>query len=102
MRRFALGLRSGKRALNDGRQFLQVEWLGQIIEGAALCRRDRRQNRVLRAHHHDRKIGPHALDARDEIEAVFVGQNDIGDDEIALAGRNQRHSPAAVPVVRTS
>ena len=34
------------------------------------------------------KIGPHALDARDQIEAVLVGQHDIGDDEIALARRH--------------
>ena len=84
--RFAFGCASA-RCTTDG-QFLQIERLGQIVERAAFGRRDRRQDRVLRAHHDHRKLGTDALDARNQIEAVFVRQNDVGDDEVAVAGRN--------------
>ena len=81
-------MRAGQRALHHAGQFLQVEGLGQIFERAALGRGDGGEKRVLRAHHHDGQIGPHALDARDQIEAAFVGQHHIGDDQIALARRD--------------
>ena len=43
-----------------------------------------------------------AFDARQQIECVLVRHDHIGDDEIALAWVTQRHSVAALPVVRTS
>ena len=39
----------------------------------------------LRAHHDDRQFRADAADARDEVQAVFIGHDDIGDDDIALA-----------------
>ncbi len=86
-------MRRGQRALHHRCQFLQVERLGQIVEGAALGRGDRGQDGVLRAHDDDRKIRTHALDAGQQIEAVLVRQHDVGDDKIALAGRDPAPQP---------
>ena len=73
------------RAVHHADQFVEVEGFRQIFVSAALRRRDRRLQRVLRAHDDNRKVRPRALDARDEIEGIFVGHDHVGDDEIALA-----------------
>ena len=80
-------LRAGsERARETTRDDLgQIEGLRQIFECALLGGRKRRHQRVLRAHHDDRQIGPELLDARDEIEGVFVRHDDIGDDDVAFA-----------------
>ena len=72
---------AGESAADDRDQLLQIERLWQIFVSAALRRRDRGEDSVLRAHHHDRKIGTHPLDARQQIEGVLVGQHHIGDDD---------------------
>ena len=81
--RALLRLRHG--AADDGDQFLEVERLGQILVSAALRCADRGHERVLRAHHHDRQVRPQLLDARQQIEGVFVRHHHVGDDEIAVA-----------------
>ena len=48
------------------------------------------------------RSGRMLLDARQQIEGVVVGHDDVGDDEIALALATQRHSAAPLPVARTS
>ena len=83
----------GERASDDRHQFAQVEGLGQIFVGAALGGLDRGHEGVLRAHDDDRQIGPHPLDARQEVESVVVGHDDVGDDEIALARRHPSPKP---------
>ena len=85
-RRDGLGTRQGAR--DNGNQLLQVEGLGQIFKGAALSGGDGGEQRVLGAHHQDRQIGPHALDAGDLVKAGLIGQDNVGNDEVALACRN--------------
>ncbi len=87
-RAVALCLRALQCPRHHAGQFLQVEGLGQIFERAAFGRGDRGQKRILRAHHQDGQIGTHALDARNKIEAAFIRQHHVGDDQIALARRN--------------
>ncbi len=74
-----------ERALHGSDQAGDVERLRQILEGAALGRPDRGQQRVVGAHHDDRQVGAELLDARQEVEAVLVGQAHVGDHDIALA-----------------
>ncbi len=74
-----------QRAVDDGEQVAEVEGFGQILEGAALGRLHGGGQRRLRAHDDDREFRADAADARDEVEAVFIGHDDIGDDDIALA-----------------
>ena len=81
-------LRLGQRASDDRHQFLQVEGFGQIFVGAALRGLDRGHEGVLRAHDDDRQVGTHPFDARQQFEGVVVGHHHVGDDEIALAGRD--------------
>ena len=86
LRRLARALlRLGQRAPDDRDQLLQVERLRQIFVGAALGGADRRHERVLRAHHDDRQIGPQLLDARQQVERVLVRHHHVGDDQIAVA-----------------
>ncbi len=79
-------LRLGERAPDDGDEFAQVEGLWQIFVSPALGRLDRGHERVLRAHHDDRQVRPHPLDAGQKVESIVVGHHDVGDDEIALSG----------------
>ena len=81
--RAALGFRQGPP--DDRDQLLQIERLGQIFVGAFLGRRDGRHQRILGAHDDNRQVRPQLLDARNEIEGVLVGHDDVGDDQIALA-----------------
>ena len=78
----------GQRPLDDADELAQVERLGQIFEGATLGRLDRGHQRVLRAHDDDPQLRADLLDARDQVEAVLVRHDDVGDDEVALAVRN--------------
>ena len=84
----------GERTSDDRHQFAQVEGLGQIFVGAALGGLDRGDEGVLRAHDDDRQIGPHPLDARQEVKSVVVGHDDVGDHEIALARRHPSPEPS--------
>jgi len=75
-------------AAHDGDQLVDVERLGQVFEGTAFRRLDRRQDGVLRAHHDDAQFRADFLDARNQVEAVFIGHDDVGDDDVALARRH--------------
>ena len=77
--------RRRQRAVHHRDQFVEVERLGQVFEGAALGGAHRRQQRRLRAHDDDAQVGPELADARHEVEAVLVGHHHVGDDELALA-----------------
>ena len=56
--------------------------------GAAFGRANCGHEGVLRTHHNDRQIGARLPDARNQIEGIFVGHDDIGDDQIAVALRD--------------
>ena len=75
----------GEGAADDGQQFLQVERLGQVFEGAALGGLDRGHQRGLGAHDDHAQLGADAPDAGDEVEPVLVRHDDVGDDEVAFA-----------------
>ena len=86
LRRAGARLRRHRQGAADHRQqFLQIEWLGQVFEGAALGRLHRRHQRRLRAHHHHAQVRPDLADARNQVEAVLVRHDHVGDDQIALA-----------------
>ena len=87
----ALGL--GERPPDDSDQFAQVEWLWQVLVSATLGGLDRGHERVLGAHDDDRQVGPHPLDAREQIEGVVVRHHDVGDHEVAFARRHPAPQP---------
>ena len=76
---------SGQRPLDDADQLAQIKRLGEIFERTPLGRLDRGQQSVLRTHDDNAQLRADLLDARDQIEAVFVRHDHIGDDEVALA-----------------
>ena len=39
----------------------------------------------MRAHNDDRQVGANALDTRQQLEAVFIGHDDVGDNQITFA-----------------
>ena len=81
-------VRRAQRPLDDADQLAQVERLRQVFERAPLGRLDRGQQRVLRAHDDDAQLRADLLDARDQVEAVLVRHDHVGDDEVALAVRD--------------
>ncbi len=81
-------LRRRQGAFDDVDQFVEVERLWQVLEGAPLRRLDGGHERVLRAHHDDPQVGTELADARDEVEPVLVRHHHVGDDQIALAVRD--------------
>ncbi len=81
-----LDLRLLKGTADDARQFLQIEGLGQIFISPLLRGLDRGHERVLRAHDKDWQFRTQLFHARQNVEDVFVRHDDIGNDEIAVAG----------------
>ena len=77
--------RHRQRARHNRQQFLQIEWLGQIFEGAALGRLHRGDQRRLCAHDHHPQVGPNPADARDQVQPVLVGHHHIGDHQVTFA-----------------
>jgi hypothetical protein len=78
-------LRLAQSAPDYRDEFLEVEGFGEVFVGAALGRLDRGGEGVLRAHDDDRQVGPDLLDARDQLEGVFVRHDHVGDHHIAVA-----------------
>ncbi len=78
-----------QRVGNGARQLLQIERLGKVFERPLLGRPDRRGKRVLRGkhdHRHARQLGD---DLGHHVEAVAVGQHDIGDQHIGHEAAEQ-------------
>ena len=93
-------MRSGQGPLDDTDQLAEVKWLREIFKRAPLRRFDGRQQCVLRAHDDDAQLRADFLDTRDQIEAVLVRHDHIGNDEVALAVGNpspQRRGIAGHP-----
>ncbi len=82
-------------------QGIQVKRLGQIIVSAALRRRDGRHDRVLGAHHDDRKIRSQFLDARQHVKAFSSGSTTSVTTASPCPSDTQRHRADAVAVDRT-
>ena len=78
-------LRLRQSAAHDADEFLEIERLRQIFVGASLRRAHRGHERVLCAHDDHRKLRPQFLDARQEVERIFVRHDNVGDDEIAFS-----------------
>ena len=74
-----------QRAVHHRHQLLQVERLGQVLEGAPFRRLDRRQQRGLGAHDDDAHFRAQLPDARHEIQPVLVRHDHVRDDQVAVA-----------------
>ena len=79
------GRRRGQRAPDDRQQFLQIERLGQVFEGATLGGLHRGHQGGLRAHDDHPQVGTQLADARDQVEAVLVRHDHVGDHQVAFA-----------------
>src|SRR6516165_6544598 len=91
--------RRGESALDHADEFAQIERFGQVFKGAALGSLDRGYQGVLRAHDNDPQLRADLLDARDQVEAILVRHDDVGDDEVASPSAIHRHKVAALPVI---
>jgi hypothetical protein len=65
-----------------------VERLGQVLERAALGGPHRREQRVLRAHTMTGRSGRSERMRGQEVEGVLVRQAHVGNDDVALPGRD--------------
>ncbi len=93
--------RNRQRPTDDRQQFLQIKWLGQVFEGAALGRLHRRHQRRLRAHDHDPQIGAELADARDRSRPFSSGITTSVMTRSPSPSSTHRHKVAALPVLRT-
>lgn len=97
-----LALRLGECAADDGDQFCQIEGLGQVIVGALFRGLDGGHEGVLSAHDENGKVRTGFLDARQKVEGVLIGHDDVRDDKIALTCRNPAPERCSIEVMRTS
>ena len=89
--------RTAHRTSDNGDQFLEIEGFWQIFISTTLAGANGGHKGVLRAHHNDRNIGAHFFDAGNQIEAVFIGHDHIGDNQITLARRGPAIERARLP-----
>ena len=89
--------RACRGALDDDEQLVDVERLGDVVEGAELHGAHRRLHRLGRGQHdhlRHRAGGPHALE---HFEAVEAGHQDVEQDDVEGVRRDQLSS-ASSPV----
>jgi hypothetical protein len=67
-------------------ELLQVDRLGEVVEGAGLQRLDRVLGRAVGRHHHAALAALVFLDAVDDLHALAVGQPHVGDHRVEAAG----------------
>ncbi|MNE20242.1 hypothetical protein D3C80_1133510 [compost metagenome] len=77
-----LGLR--ERTTNNVDKLSQIERFWQIFIGTGFRSADCGHESILRAHHHDRQIRAHLLDARKQIKGILVRHVDVCDDQITI------------------
>ena len=70
-----------ERGFADGTQLFEVEGFVDEVEGAAFERGDGGVHVAVRGNHAHRGAGVVFLYVGEEVEAVAVGQADVGDDE---------------------
>src|SRR3569832_2173997 len=79
-----LGLRQFQRGVHEIAQHLQIDRLGDEVEGAGLERADRGLHAAVGGDHGHWRIGIILLYVFDELDAVAVGQAHIGEAEIEV------------------
>ena len=89
-----IGLRATfERRRNRPRQFIEIKWFWQVIERALLGRPHCGRKRVLGAHDDHPQPRAQRQQPGDRIEAIGIGQDDIGDDDIAAPVLDQLDQP---------
>ena len=68
-----------ERVADDGEHFVVLEWLGHVVEGAVLHRRDRAFDRGVRRDDEDREIFIDAFQFVERLDAVQSRHHDVDD-----------------------
>ena len=76
--------RLGQRAVDDERQVIGIDGLGQEVERAVAHRRHGILDAAVGGHHHHGHGGVHGLHRAQHAEAVAGGQPQVGDDDVGL------------------
>ena len=71
-------------------RLVDVEWLGQIFECAALIGRNRGVQIRMRGHDDDRQSGARDLDFLEQVQAAAAGHADIGHEHIGRIAAQRR------------
>jgi hypothetical protein len=69
--------------------FVVLERLGDVVEGAALHRRQRRLDRREGGHHHDGQVLVHRPELAEHGQAVDARHHDVDDDGVERVGAGQ-------------
>jgi hypothetical protein len=86
-----------QRALRQHDDLLGRERLLDVVEGSALDGLDGGVERAVRAHQNHLRLGRVGLDAREQADAVRVGQAQVNEDEVERAGGQKRLGVAHRP-----
>ena len=86
---------------HHGAELLQVDRLGQVVEGAGLQRLDRVLGRAVGRHHHAALAALVLLDALQDLHAEPVGQAHVGDHGIEAARIQMLPGFGTVPAAST-
>ena len=81
-----------ERLADDDLELVHVEGLGEIVVGPELHGPHRRFRGAVGGHHDHRRLRRGRLDVAQDLDAVAVGQADVGDDHVHRSPR-QRPSP---------
>ena len=88
-------------ALDQRHGVVDVERLGQVLEGAALVGSHRAIQVGVRGHDDHRQARVLLADLREHVQAAEAGHADVGDDHIRLlAGEAGQHAVSAVEALR--
>ena len=74
--------RDSSRPLQEERQLLQPEGLGQVVVGALADGVDGRLDRAVRGHHDHRTLGREATRGGDQLQPIDAGHPQVGDQGI--------------------
>ena len=74
-----------ERVAHDDLQLVDVEGLDEVVLGAELERRHRRLRRAEGGHDHDHRLRRGRLHVAQDLDAVAVGQLDVGDHHVDRA-----------------
>ncbi len=83
-------------AADDAPDLVDVDGLGDVVEGAELHGRDRGLDGGVGGHHDDSGLGAQTLDAFERLDAVHARHAQVHDDEIVEAGAEPLHGRRAV------
>ena len=82
-----------KRALHYRFHLSQIERFHNVVKGPKPQSANRALDRLHAADHHNYRVGRHAFDLRNHVEAAHARHGDVADDELILGRQQAAQAP---------